>query len=90
MMISGRMIWAWHWHVWWSEEIHLAFFFGGGGGAELKVGDRLDVLDMGGRIELECVLNDQAGGGCVNWINLALNRGKWRAVVNTVMNIWFP
>jgi hypothetical protein len=24
----------------------------------------------------------------MNWINLAADRGKWRAVVNTLINIW--
>jgi hypothetical protein len=24
----------------------------------------------------------------MDWINLAQNRDKWRAVVNTVMNLW--
>jgi hypothetical protein len=26
----------------------------------------------------------------VDWIDLAQDRAKWRAVVNTVMNFWFP
>jgi hypothetical protein len=26
----------------------------------------------------------------VDWIHLAQDRGKWRAVVNMVMNIWVP
>jgi hypothetical protein len=30
------------------------------------------------------------GCGCVDWIELALDRDSWRAVVNTVMNIWLP
>jgi hypothetical protein len=29
------------------------------------------------------------GWGGMNWINLAYGRGKWRAVVNTVMNLPF-
>ena len=63
-MISGRMIWAWHWHVWWSEEIHLVFLggVGGWGSADLKVGDCLEVLGMDGRIVLDCILNNQVGG----------------------------
>jgi hypothetical protein len=26
----------------------------------------------------------------VGWMHLAQDRDQWRAVVNTVMNLWFP
>jgi hypothetical protein len=26
----------------------------------------------------------------MNWIDLAHDRDKWRALVNTVMNLWVP
>jgi hypothetical protein len=30
-------------------------------------------------------------GWCVmDWIDLAQDRGQWRALVNTVMNLWVP
>jgi ActR/RegA family two-component response regulator len=29
-------------------------------------------------------------GEGVDWIDLAEDRSKWRAVVNTVMNLWVP
>ena len=28
-------------------------------------------------------------GGCVNWINVAQRKDRWRAVVKTVMNCQF-
>jgi hypothetical protein len=29
----------------------------------------------------------EIGWGCVEWIHLAQDRGRWRAVVNAVMNL---
>jgi len=32
----------------------------------------------------------EMGTDGVDWTHLAHDRGQWRAVVNTVMNIWVP
>jgi hypothetical protein len=32
----------------------------------------------------------EVGWGGMDWINLALDRDRWRAVVNTVMNLRVP
>jgi len=32
----------------------------------------------------------EAGCGDVNWIELAQDRGRWRALVNAVMNLRVP
>jgi hypothetical protein len=32
----------------------------------------------------------EIGCGGVDWIGLAQDRDKWRAVVNAVMNLWVP
>jgi hypothetical protein len=30
------------------------------------------------------------GLGGMDWIDLAQDRGQWKALVNTVMNLWVP
>jgi hypothetical protein len=32
----------------------------------------------------------EIGFGDVDWIHLALDRDRWKALVNTVMNLWLP
>ena len=32
----------------------------------------------------------EVGGGCGNWIELAQDRDRWRALVSTVMNLGVP
>jgi hypothetical protein len=32
----------------------------------------------------------EKGWGCIDWIELVRDRGQWRTVVNTVMNLRFP
>ena len=32
----------------------------------------------------------EVGGGCGDWMELAQDRGRWRALVSTVMNVWVP
>jgi len=32
----------------------------------------------------------EVGCGCVDWMELAQDRDKWRALVSAVMNLWVP
>ena len=32
----------------------------------------------------------EVGGGCEDWMELAQDRDRWRALVNTVMNLRVP
>jgi hypothetical protein len=32
----------------------------------------------------------EVGGGDMDWIELAQERDRWRALVNAIMNIWVP
>jgi hypothetical protein len=32
----------------------------------------------------------EVGCGDMDWINLAHNKDRWQALVNAVINLWFP
>ena len=61
------------WHVWGRREGHT--------GLER---DHLEDLDVDGRIILKYILKEFYG--CVDWIDLVQNRGKWQAFVKNRMN----
>jgi hypothetical protein len=42
-----------------------------------------------GRIILKCIFERLDAGG-IDWINLAQDRKRWRALVNAVMNLRVP
>jgi hypothetical protein len=49
---------------------------------------QLENRGVDGRIILKCVLETWDGG--MDWIELAQDRDKWRALVNAVMNLRVP
>jgi hypothetical protein len=44
------------------------------------------------RKRVNIIKMDLSGIGCddIDWIDLAQDKHQWRAVVNTVMNLWVP
>ena len=32
----------------------------------------------------------EVGSGCVDWMELAQNRDRWRVLVSVVINLWVP
>jgi hypothetical protein len=56
--------------------------------AELRVTDNLEDLGVDNGVILKCILKKCTGR--LDQIDLAKDRGKWRALVNAVMNLLIP
>jgi hypothetical protein len=48
----------------------------------------LEDLDVDGMIILKLYLRNRMGD--IDWLDLALNRDRWQALVNAVMNLRLP
>jgi hypothetical protein len=70
-------------HVWGRREVRTGFWWG-----NLKESDHLEEPGVDGTILLRWIFIGLNAD--MNWIDLARDRDRWRAVVNTVMNIPFP
>jgi hypothetical protein len=63
--------------------VHTGFWWG-----KARGGDHSEDPDINGRIILKWIFEEWDGG--MDWIDLAQDREKWRAVVNAVINLRFP
>jgi len=68
--------------VWELREACTGFWWG-----NLREGDHLGDLGIDGRINIKMDLQEVGCGG-LDWIELAQDRDRLRALVNTVMNLW--
>jgi hypothetical protein len=68
------------WHAWKRGETCTGFWW-----ESPKERDRLEDQGVDGRVGSTWTLGDWLGG--VEWIHLAQDRDRWRAVVNAVMNL---
>jgi hypothetical protein len=64
-------------------KVHTGLWWG-----NLREGDYLGDPGIDGRIILKWILERLDGGR--DWINLAQDRDRWRALVNTAINLRVP
>jgi hypothetical protein len=62
-------------------EVHTGFWWG-----DLREGDHLEDPVVDGRIILKWIFKKWDGD--MDWIDMAQDRDRWRAVVNAVTNLW--
>jgi hypothetical protein len=66
-----------------NGEVRTGFCWG-----DLRERDHLEDLSVDGRIILKWILRSEMRG--MDWIDLAQDRDRWRALVNAVINLRVP
>jgi hypothetical protein len=66
-----------------EREVHTGIWWG-----DLREGDYVGDPRVDGRVILKWIL--KKWDGVMNWLELAQDRDRWRAVVNAVMNFLVP
>jgi hypothetical protein len=66
-----------------DKKIRLKFWL-----ESIRGSDYSESLAVGGRIILKWIWGNRVWG--IDWIHLAQDRARCRALVNTVMNLWVP
>jgi hypothetical protein len=66
-----------------KRELHTGFWWG-----DLRVGDHMGDAGVDGRIILKWIF--KKWDGVMDWVGLAQDRDRWRALVNAVMNLRVP